>query len=461
MKADQAEIIERLIAVGDLKGLSPEERSRYYIATCESLGLNPLTRPFEYITLNGKMVLYARKDATEQLRTLRQVSVEIRSREKIDDLYVVTSRAITPDGRTDESIGAVNIKGLSGENLANALMKAETKSKRRVTLSICGLGILDETEVETIREARIIEHEPRVTERPLQLAARPSEVASTSEAEACEQTGSEEPKPEHRDRVAEMRAHRARALVEAGCVERNPNSADFSVKSLGVQGDIYTIWKDDRGKVNCNCAELKEKRGSDKTFRCEHILAVKLFLDPDSQPQASAEQPPKNGAMATTFREYATLKQVRGIEAIFKAHGLDPQAECRKDNYCLIEELSREAAMKYLDHLQQRESWPAPQTEPEPEPKAETDRKALLDKARAMMEELAEMGHERFTDSKNRLIWIRNLAAQKWSIQVNPDSITKPGDLSDDLLAELVKELYAESERYTRHAEASQDQGSI
>ena len=33
-------------------------------------------------------------------------------------------------------------------------MKAETKAKRRVTLSICGLGMLDETEVESIPDAR-------------------------------------------------------------------------------------------------------------------------------------------------------------------------------------------------------------------------------------------------------------------------------------------------------------------
>ena len=33
------------------------------------------------------------------------------------------------------------------------MMKAETKAKRRVTLSICGLGMLDETEVETIPHA--------------------------------------------------------------------------------------------------------------------------------------------------------------------------------------------------------------------------------------------------------------------------------------------------------------------
>jgi hypothetical protein len=44
----------------------------------------------------------------------------------------------------------VPIANLKGEARANAFMKAETKAKRRVTLSICGLGILDETEIDSI-----------------------------------------------------------------------------------------------------------------------------------------------------------------------------------------------------------------------------------------------------------------------------------------------------------------------
>jgi hypothetical protein len=50
----------------------------------------------------------------------------------------------------DAAKGAVSVQGLKGEALANALMKAETKAKRRATLSICGLGFLDETEIEDI-----------------------------------------------------------------------------------------------------------------------------------------------------------------------------------------------------------------------------------------------------------------------------------------------------------------------
>jgi hypothetical protein len=76
--------------------------------------------------------------------------VKITHRETLDGVYVVTAAATDKSGRTDESTGAVNIQGLKGDALANGLMKAETKAKRRVTLSICGLGLLDETEVETI-----------------------------------------------------------------------------------------------------------------------------------------------------------------------------------------------------------------------------------------------------------------------------------------------------------------------
>ncbi len=144
--------MESVLIRGDLAAMNPEQRVMYYAKVCESLGLNPLTKPFEFITLNGKLTLYAKRDATDQLRKLNHVSVVIISRSMVNDLLVVTAQATLPDGRKDESIGAVFIGGLKGDNLANAMMKAETKAKRRVTLSICGLGLLDETEAEPIGE---------------------------------------------------------------------------------------------------------------------------------------------------------------------------------------------------------------------------------------------------------------------------------------------------------------------
>jgi hypothetical protein len=145
-------LIERVIIHGDLRQLNPQQKVSYYNAVCESVGLNPLTQPFQYLVLSGREVLYARREATDQLRHLYSVSVKIMAREVMEDCYIVTAQAILPGGRTDESIGAVPIASLKGEGRANAMMKAETKAKRRVTLAICGLGMLDETEVESVVE---------------------------------------------------------------------------------------------------------------------------------------------------------------------------------------------------------------------------------------------------------------------------------------------------------------------
>jgi hypothetical protein len=150
---NQAALMESVLIAGDLAKLTPGQRTDYYMRTCESLGLNPLTRPFDYISLNGKLTLYARKDCTDQMRNVQKISLQITSRDKSEDVYIVTARATTIDGRSDESTGVVTITGLKGDALANALMKAETKAKRRVTLSICGLGFTDETEIETIPKA--------------------------------------------------------------------------------------------------------------------------------------------------------------------------------------------------------------------------------------------------------------------------------------------------------------------
>jgi len=144
------EVIERVITTGDLARMTPQDRVAFYWRTCESLGLNPLTRPFEFISLNNKLTLYVRKDATEQLRAKHGVTVTELRREKDPELgiYTVYAHGRTRDGREDEATGVVTIKGLSGEALANALMKAETKAKRRLSLSLVGLGFLDESEVE-------------------------------------------------------------------------------------------------------------------------------------------------------------------------------------------------------------------------------------------------------------------------------------------------------------------------
>ena len=150
-------LIESLALRGDISMLKAVDKVAYYRAMCERLGLDPMSQPFLPLKLNGKEVLYAARSATDQLARLHNVTREVISREQISDVYIVKVRASLPSGRFEESIGAVSIGGLKGEALANALMKCETKSKRRSTLALLGLGMLDESEIETIAP-RAIEH---------------------------------------------------------------------------------------------------------------------------------------------------------------------------------------------------------------------------------------------------------------------------------------------------------------
>lgn len=150
-----ADALERVLIQGDIGKLTQEQRVEYYMRVCESVGLNPLTQPFDYLTLQGKTVLYAKKTCTDQLRALHKISVVDMSESERDGVMTVTVKVQNAEGRTDMDKGSVKTEGLKGDMLANAIMKAATKAKRRATLSICGLGMLDESEVEAIPNAVI------------------------------------------------------------------------------------------------------------------------------------------------------------------------------------------------------------------------------------------------------------------------------------------------------------------
>lgn len=156
LQKHEPEIVSNLVIHGDLGKLDPKQKVEYYKLFCERLGLDPLTQPFKILNLNGKEVLYCDRSGAAQLNKKHGVSHEIKSRDTQNELYIVTCRASMRD-RFTESIGAVSVKGLSGDNLANAMMKSETKAKRRATLDLLGLGILDETETETIQGAQTID----------------------------------------------------------------------------------------------------------------------------------------------------------------------------------------------------------------------------------------------------------------------------------------------------------------
>ena len=147
-------IIESIVTKGDLSGLNQVQKVQYYNYRCKQIGLDPSAKPFDLLNLSGKQVLYANAGATQQLCNIHRLSTQITGKERVDDIYIVSVRVTGADGRVSENQGAVSIGGLKGDGLANAVLKATTKAIRRSVLAHCGLGMLDETEIETIPDAR-------------------------------------------------------------------------------------------------------------------------------------------------------------------------------------------------------------------------------------------------------------------------------------------------------------------
>lgn len=151
----------KLFTSGDLIDLDPRQKGLYLKALCDKLGLNPLSKPFDILYLKGpdgkmRAILYANRTCSDQLREIHDIRSEVVYEGPLmlgttvrEDVYRVDLN-ITKGERTERAVGCVAIAGLSGEALSNAIMKCWTKAMRRGTLSIVGLGLPDESEVDSI-----------------------------------------------------------------------------------------------------------------------------------------------------------------------------------------------------------------------------------------------------------------------------------------------------------------------
>lgn len=181
--------LQKYLLDGCWKAAPDEHKNEFTQLFCEHAGISAISRPIQWLFLNGKLQPYAAKDCTDQLRRVNEISLSVVGRDYSPDgsVYIVTCQARAKSGRYDESTGAVSllepekirVEGrwqdnpragqlLRGDDRVNAIMKAETKAKRRVTLSLCGLGMLDESEIETIADATLAPVAAQPAKQPAQ-----------------------------------------------------------------------------------------------------------------------------------------------------------------------------------------------------------------------------------------------------------------------------------------------------
>lgn len=170
--SEMGSAVESALMKNDYSKLTSDQKVIVYKKVCESVGLNYLTNPFGfYRQKDGSEKMYAQRACADQLRSIHGVSLVEMKEEFRDDVFSVIVTMKTKDGRQDIDRGDVFIGGLKGLDLANARMRAMTKAKRRCTLSLCGLGWLDETEVQDSPGLRAI---PVQVEQPKPVTPEPA-----------------------------------------------------------------------------------------------------------------------------------------------------------------------------------------------------------------------------------------------------------------------------------------------
>jgi hypothetical protein len=193
------DVVDQYVLTGDLAACTKAQRLSFYNRMCVSLGLNPWTRPFQFIKLNGLLTLYACKDCTDQLRRVSNISQRVVSRTYYADqgVFEVVVQMKDTNGRVYEGCGDAAmtmlqeeeetlphpdpekaaagrtvvrkrkvVTPLTGEAAAKARMVAQTRADRRSTLAFLGLGIVDESEIDSIQGAHKVSWDEAMGDGP-------------------------------------------------------------------------------------------------------------------------------------------------------------------------------------------------------------------------------------------------------------------------------------------------------
>lgn len=204
----EARAIDSFVTRGDWSQLAPQDRARAYVQVCAQHGLNALSQPFAFLRLNGKEVLYATRGATDQLAAKHGITREIIDGPKIVDIAgtkvaLCTARATLPTGRSETGTATLPVA-----DPVNLYMKLETKAKRRATIALLGLAMLDETELATIPD-RSQADAPQPSREDLERAVvevqQPKALPPLASLGVEVQAPAVTPAPEARDLVAEVR----------------------------------------------------------------------------------------------------------------------------------------------------------------------------------------------------------------------------------------------------------------
>lgn len=146
--------IDRALVRGDMRGLTIDQLDQAKVRLAEQMGIDPAFSPIDFIPdkKTGRLVPYINSRGAAFLR--RKHGLEVTGIEVVvhrEGLVVLRCVLRGGDGRTDQALGAASWLPDMPTEEARAWLVAETRAKRRATMSAVGIfleGPSDEVEGE-------------------------------------------------------------------------------------------------------------------------------------------------------------------------------------------------------------------------------------------------------------------------------------------------------------------------
>ena len=146
----KSDAIMEYVRTGDVSHMSDTQKNEIIVGMCKHLRIDPAMKPIDIIPSANGEKLYLNHTATDMIAQSHNLSRKLHDLEFMFDNTIALLRAeVTNGDRVETGFAAITIGRFEGgklvpqrgEELANTLMKLQTKALRRATLAFCSAGV--------------------------------------------------------------------------------------------------------------------------------------------------------------------------------------------------------------------------------------------------------------------------------------------------------------------------------
>ena len=207
--------------------------------------------------------------------------------------------------------------------------------------------------------------------------------------------------------LTDKKEKRAKSIAAMGLVNRENDKFRVSTPSLRGKQNSYDVWRDEAGKIRCNCLEFEEAAVSDSGFRCEHILAVKYALVAKNTESATKE-PIKVETKVEVKPIQATTNTTNAPESSFESgvrnadRGIKSENQNSKSEIELSKDGEQKSGEVQKNVLVKGQTETKKVSEPSPLANTQGDIEMTQKNSKAMPFAVAEIGAE--TETVNNVL---------------------------------------------------------